>query len=190
LAGYIFNLYKAIWWQDNKDEQFVLLVICIVKTLVILFLFLINTGFSQEVEDILKSRKFVLEATKITDDEGLANPAIRKLCFVRLDSSEIIVQWVANCDNNGLGGITLKGEITSFEMKKQKIKKETQYSISLNCKMDNGRVNGEMNIEIYSKSYANAILINNTSSIFIPKEMNILGKIVPLESSKVMIGSD
>ncbi len=160
------------------------------KALFILFLFLINTGFSQEIEDILKSRKFVLEAQKITDDGGLANPANRKLCFVMLDSSEIIVQWVANCDNNGLGGITMRGEITSFEIKKQKIKKETQYSISLNCKMDDGRVNGDMDIEIYSKSHANAILKNKTSSIFVPKEMKILGKIVSLESSNVKIGSN
>ncbi len=160
------------------------------KALFILFVFLINTGFSQEIEDVLKSRKFVLEAQKVTDDEGLANPANRKLCFVLLDSSKIIVQWVANCDNNGLGGITMRGEVTSFEMKKQKIKKETQYSIALNCKMDNGRVDGDMNIEIYSKSHANATLKNSTSSIFVPKEMKILGKIVPLESSKVMIGSN
>ena len=160
------------------------------KALIILFLFLINTGFSQEIEDVLKSRKFVLEAQKITDDEGLANPANRKLCFVLLDSSDIIVQWVANCDNNGLGGITMRGEVTSFEMKKQKIKKETQYSISLNCKMDDGRVNGNMDIEIYSKNHANVILKNNTTSIFVPKEMKIFGKIVPLESSKVMIGSN
>jgi hypothetical protein len=160
-----------------------------VKTLVILFVFLISTGYSQEIEDILKSRKFVLEAQKITDNEGLANPANKKLCFVLLDSSEIIVQWIANCDNNGLGGITMRGKITSFNLKKQKIKKETQYSIELNCTLDDGRVTGDMNIEIYSKSHANAILINNTSSIFIPKEMKILGKIVPLESSNVMIGS-
>jgi hypothetical protein len=97
---------------------------------------------------------------------------------------------VANCDNNGLGGITMRGEVTSFEMKKQKIKKETQYSISLNCKMDDGRVNGNMDIEIYSKNHANVILKNNTTSIFVPKEMKIFGKIVPLESSKVMIGSN
>lgn len=176
--------------NDNKDGSIILLIVRIMKTLVILFIFLINTGYSQEIEDILKSRKFVLEAQKITDDEGLANPANKKLCFVLLDSSEIIVQWIANCDNNGLGGITMKGKITSFEMQKQKIKKETQYSISLNCIMDEGRVKGDMNIEIYSKSHADAILINSTSSIFIPKEMKILGKIVSLENSKVVIGSN
>ena len=163
---------------------------CVVKNLVILFLFLFNTGYSQEIEDILKSRKFVLQAQKITDGEGLTNPANRRLCFVLLDSSKIIVQWIANCDNNGLGGITMKGEATSFEMKKQKIKKETQYTLSLNCKMDDGRVNGDLNIVIYSKSHAEAILINNTSSIFVPKEMKILGKIVPLHSSNVVIGSN
>ena len=159
------------------------------KALVILLLFLINTGYAQEIKDILKSRQFVLGAQKITDDEGLVNPATRKLCFVMLDSSEIIVQWVANCDNNGLGGITMQGEVTSFEMKRQKIKKEVQYSISLNCTMDDGRVKGDMNIEIYSKSHAEAILLNNTTSIFVPKEMKIKGKIVPLEYSRVVIGS-
>jgi len=159
-----------------------------VKSLVILFLFLFNAGYSQEIEDILKSRKFVLEAQKITDGDGLANPANKKLCFVLLDSSKIIIQWIANCDNNGLGGITMRGEVASFDLKEEKIKKETQYFISMNCIMDDGRVNGDLNIEIYSKSHANAVLINETSSIFIPKEMKILGKIVPLQSSKVEIG--
>ena len=162
----------------------------IVKALVILLLFLVSSGYSQDIGEILESRKFVLEAQKITDNEGLANPANRKLCFVMVDSSEIIIQWIANCDNNGLGGITMRGEITSFDMKKQKIKKETQYSITMKCDMDNGRVNGDLSMEIYSKSHADAILINHTSSIFVPKEMKILGKIVPLEYSKVVIGSN
>lgn len=160
------------------------------KALIILFLFLINIGYTQEIEELLESRKFVLEAQKITDEEGLVNPANKKLCFVLLDSSAIIVQWIANCDNNGLGGITMRGEITSFKMNKQKIDKETQYSISLNCKLDEGRVNGDLNMEIFSKSHATAFLVNNTSSIFVPKEMKIQGKIVPLEFSKVVVGSD
>jgi len=159
------------------------------RKLVIIFLFLSFTGYTQEIEDILKSRQFVLEASKITDKEGLVNPANKKLCFLMLDSSKIVVQWIADCDNNGLGGITMKGEITSYDFKKIRIKKETQYSVNLQCLMDQGRVKGELEIEIYSKSHANALLINNTSSLFVPKEMNIQGKIVPLESSKVFVGS-
>ena len=159
------------------------------RKLVIIFLFLSITGYTQEIEDILKSRQFVLEATKITDEEGLVNPANKKLCFLMLDSSKIVVQWIADCDNNGLGGITMKGEITSYDLKKMRIKKETQYSVILQCLMDQGRVKGELEIEIFSKSHANALMINNTSSLFVPKEMKIQGKIVPLESSKVFVGS-
>ena len=161
----------------------------VVKALVIIFLFLFSAGYSQEIEDILKSRQFVLEASKITDDEGLASPANKKLCFVMLDSSRIVVQWIADCDNNGLGGITMKGEVTSFDLKKERIKKETQYTVMLNCIMDKGRVKGDLKIEVYSKTHADAVLINNTSSLFVPKEMKILGKIVPLQSSKVIVGS-
>ena len=162
---------------------------CVVKALGIIFLFLFSTGYSQEIEDILKSRQFVLEASKITDNEGLVNPANKKLCFVMLDSSRIVVQWIADCDNNGLGGITMKGEITSFDLKKEQINKEDQYTVMANCVMDNGRVKGDLKIEIYSKSHANAVLLNNTSSLFVPKEMKILGKIVPIQYSKVLVGS-
>lgn len=158
------------------------------KALFILFIFFFTTGYSQEIEDVLKSRKFVLEAQKITDNEGLVNPANKKLCFVLLDSSKIVIQWIANCDNNGLGGITMRGEVTSFDLKKEQIQKETQYTILLNCVMDMGRVKGDLNIVVHSKSHANAVLINNTSSLFIPKEMKLLGKIVSLQSSRVEIG--
>lgn len=159
------------------------------KSLFIIFLFLFNAGFSQEIEEILKSRQFVLEASKITDNEGLVNPANKKLCFVLLDSSKIVVQWIANCDNNGLGGITMKGEVISFDLKKEQIDKESQYTVMINCLMDQGRVKSDLKIEIYSKSHANAVLHNNTSSHFVPKEMKILGKIVPIQSSNVLVGS-
>jgi len=159
------------------------------RVVLTIWLLVVNFGYSQEIEEVLESRQFVIEAQRITDDEGLANPANRKLCFIMLDSSEIVIQWIADCDNNGLGGITMHGEVNSFELSKVKIKKEIQYQLNLNCDLDDGRVNSDLRVEIYSKSHATARLSNKTSSIFVPKEMEILGKVVPLSLSKVVIGS-
>ena len=159
------------------------------KAVFIICLLSFNIGYSQEIQDILNSRKFVLEAQKITDNEGLVSQANRRLCFVLLDSTKIIVQWIADCDNNGLGGITMRGKINSFELKKENINKEVQHKLIVQCTMDDGRVESEVIMEIYSKSHADAFINNSTSSIFVPKEMKILGRLSPLHESKVVIGS-
>ena len=156
----------------------------------LIFLLLISSiGYTQEIKDILKTRQFVLEATKTTDEEGQENTTSRKLCFILIDSSSIVIQWIADCDNNGLGGITMHGIIANYELIKNKIKKETQHIVNLKCDLDQGRVNSEIVIEIYNRSHADATLKNYSSSIFVPKQMKFLGKVVPLQSSKVMIGS-
>ena len=160
------------------------------KYLIIFFLLISSLGFSQEIEDLLKSRKFVIEASKITDDEGNANAASRKLCFILIDTTRIIVQWMANCDNNGLGGITLDGEIESFILSTNKSEKETQHLLDMACNMDDGRVKSEIKVEIYDRSHANATLSNQTTSIFIPEQMKFLGRLVPLQDSNVIIGSE
>ena len=102
----------------------------------VILLFLFNLGFTQEIEDLLSSRKFVLEAQKSTDEEGLVSQAMRKLCFIRLDSNDVVIQWISDCDNNGLGGITLHGDILKFEIEKQEIDNEIQHKVHMDCKME------------------------------------------------------
>jgi len=155
----------------------------------IFFLLVSTIGYAQEIEDILKTKQFVLEANKITDDEGNTNAAVRKLCFILVDSTNIVIQWVSDYDNNGFGGITIGGNINSFEHTENKIEKETQHILTLSCETDQGRVKSELVIEIYNKSHADATLKNSTPSIFVPKEMRFLGRLVPLHSSKVVVGA-
>ena len=152
-------------------------------------LFISTIGYSQELEDILKTKQFVLEANKISDDEGKLDASSKRLCFILIDSSKIVVQWIAGCDNNGLGGITMHGIINSYSFSKSNINKEIQHILNLDCEMDEGRVKSEIIIEMHNKSHADAVLKNSSASIFIPKEMTFLGKIVPLQTSKVMVGS-
>ena len=155
----------------------------------IFFILLSTLGYSQEVEDIIKTRKFVLEANKVTDEQGMAKTTVRRQCFVLIDSTKAIVQWVSEFDNNGLGGITLGGDILEFEHTINNLNKETLHSLKMTCEMDQGRVKSKLVIKIYSKSHAEARLENTSASIFLPKEINFLGKIVPFESSKVVIGA-
>jgi hypothetical protein len=155
----------------------------------VFFLLISTISYSQEIEDILNTKKFVLKATKITDDEGKSYTSISKLSFIMIDSTEIIVQWVSDFDNNGLGGITIGGNITNYEHTYQEIDNETQHVISINCEMDRGRVKSNLVFEIYSKSHADANLKNASSSIFVPEEMKFLGRIIPIESAKVVIGA-
>lgn len=160
------------------------------KYLIFIFLLISSIGFSQEIDDLLQSRKFVIEASKITDVEGRSSPAIKKLCFILIDSTQAVVQWTSDGDNNGLGGITIRGEIKDYNYSYSNIEKEVQYVVHLKCDMDEGRVKSEINVEIYSKSHAEAVLSNQTSSIFVPQKMKFLGRLVPLQDANVIIGSD
>ena len=160
------------------------------KYLIFIFLLISNIGFSQEINDLLQSRQFVIEANKMTDVEGRSSLAIKRLCFILIDSTQAIIQWTSNGDNNGLGGITIRGEIKDYNYSSSNIEKEEQYLVHLICEMDEGRVKSEINAEIYSKSHAEAVLSNQTSSIFVPQKMKFQGKLVPLQDSNVIIGSD
>lgn len=158
---------------------------------VILILYLVlNSGYAQEIEDILNSRQFVLEASKITAKSGNLGPSSRKLCFIMIDSSKIVVQWIANCDNNGLGGMTIKGDITNFNISRSEIKKETLHVVNLDCTLDEGRVKSNITMDIFTANHAEATLKNVTTSIFVPELMNFKGSITPLELSNIQIGSD
>jgi hypothetical protein len=159
------------------------------KYLIVFFTMIFTTSYSQDIEEILKNRQFVLEASRITDNKGIATAGSKKLCFIMVDTTSIVVQWTADCDNNGLGGITMQGTIQKYEVSKNHIKKDTQHKLHLTCEMDRGRVRSDIIIEMYSKSHAEAILNNATSSFFIPEEMNFRGIIVPLGDSKIVIGA-
>jgi hypothetical protein len=156
---------------------------------IFLLLMISTIGYSQEVEDIIKTKKYVLEANKVTDEEGKIKTTIRRQCFILIDSTSIIIQWVSEFDNNGLGGITIAGDLTSYEQTVNSNDKETLHTITISCEMDRGRVNSELVLEIYSRSHAEAELKNSSNSIFVPDEMKFLGKLVPLASSKVVIGA-
>lgn len=156
----------------------------------LVFLLLVSTfSYSQEAEDIINTKKFVLEANKVTDEKGKAYPAVRRQCFIMIDSTSIIIQWISEFDNNGLGGITIAGNINGFKHDIHKNDKETQHILNITCDTDQGRVKSNLVLEIYNKSHAEAFLKNSSSSIFIPEEMRFLGKLIPLQSSKIVIGA-
>ena len=160
------------------------------KYIIFIFLLISNIGFSQEVDDLLKTREFVLEAHKITDASGISNSTSRRLCFILIDATRIIIQWISNSDNNGLGGITIDGKIDNYTVSTNNLNSETQHLLNIRCEMDNGRVQSVINVEIFSKSHAEATIKNQSSSIFVPEQMTLLGRLVPLGESKVIIGAD
>jgi hypothetical protein len=160
------------------------------KYIIFIFLLISSIGFSQEIDDLLKSREFVLEAHKITDPSGISNTASRRMCFILIDATKIIVQWMGTSDNNGLGGITINGKIDNYTVSTNNLDSETQHLVNIKCALDDGRVQTEINVEIFNKSHAEATIRNQTASIFVPEQMTFLGRLVPLSESKVIIGSD
>lgn len=157
---------------------------------VLFFLYIITFNFnlSQDIEELLESRQYVLEANRVKDDKNSATSISKRLSFIRIKSSEIIIQWTANMDNNGLGGITIRGKIRKYDVSEISNDKETQYVVEMKCSMDDGRVESDIQIEIFSKSHAVAILKNVTSSYIVPENMEFRGNIVPLEESRIELG--
>jgi hypothetical protein len=160
------------------------------RYIIYFFLLISTTTFSQDIEEMLNKRKFILQASKITDNEGNVTTTSRKFCFILVDTSRIVVQWTASSDNNGLGGITIHGRIIDYEFSASSIEKEIRHLLKLKCEMDEGRVKSEIMIEIFNKSHAEASLTNQTPSIFVPEMMKFLGKLIPLVYSAVLIGAD
>jgi hypothetical protein len=74
----------------------------------------------KEVSIVVESRRFVFEAEQIIDRESNTYPANSSINFIKVDSNKAVFQLgsAAVIGVNGLGGITIEGEITNYKVEK------------------------------------------------------------------------
>jgi hypothetical protein len=82
------------------------------------------------VDWMVKQRRFVVEANYISDQTGNRLVVNSQLNFIRLDSSEIVIQIaprMGRAGANGLGGITAEGSVSSWEIERFGKNKQMYY---------------------------------------------------------------
>ena len=83
-------------------------------------------------KDMLENRNFVLEADYLQDRYGNRVFVNSTINFVAVDSTTAIIQIGSNfrLGPNGVGGVTAKGKITSWELRENK--KQKSFDLTIN----------------------------------------------------------
>jgi hypothetical protein len=77
-----------------------------------------NELFYQKNKQMIEERSFVLESDFLQDRYGYRIPVSRNINFVMVDGDHAIIQIGSNAGlgANGVGGVTAKGRITSWDL--------------------------------------------------------------------------
>jgi len=130
-----------------------------------------------ETKALLDSRQFVLEADYLIDREGQRTPADQSLNFIMVDSTQAMLQngKTAGMGANGVGGVSLTGNITSWKVESNEKKKS--FSVQMNVLTDNGFLT--VFINIFPGHNTKATISGNQWLEMYDYE----GRLVPLEES-------
>lgn len=76
------------------------------------------------IRNIIEDKRFVLEADMIFDRYGQSTPVTRNLNFIMVDSAQATIQLGSahSIGWNGVGGVTIQGNITKFDVSMNKKK--------------------------------------------------------------------
>ena len=131
---------------------------------------------------MVEHQRFVLEADMLRDKAGAVINVSSMINFVAIDSTFGVIQIGSNSyvGLNGVGGITLEGNVANY--KYTFIEKSKSYNISFNLRTSVGSYDVRMNA--YSDGRASA----NVSSNW-PGQLNYDGSIKVLSNSKVYKGT-
>lgn len=132
----------------------------------------------------IKARYFVLKADQIRGRGGNLINVNSNINFVAVEGEEAYVQMgsESGLGYNGVGGITVKGKITSFESA-QKGKHGT-YNIVMNTLSSTGNLTIMMNVNITGET-ASAVVSSNWGG-----RVEFNGYLVPLQGSKIHKGTE
>jgi len=134
----------------------------------------------QVVDSMISQRRFVLEADYISGKTGSRIPVTSTLNFIIIDSTEAVIQLgsLSGIGYNGVGGITVEGNITKYEMSKKQEKKGVSYNITIYIMSNIGIY--DIRFWISSSGLADASLRGNTSGV-----LNYSGNLVPIYKSRI-----
>lgn len=130
---------------------------------------------------IIENKKFVLEADQLRDRYGNMAFVMSSINFIAVDTSIAVFQFGSahTVGVNGLGGVTVEGRLTSYEVKKNE--KNGSYYIQLNLSSSLGTFNVSLNVSPNGNASAT---VNAMSG----GKLHYSGKLVPLQASNVYQG--
>ena len=136
-----------------------------------------------EAEKAISGKDFTLEADKVEFKYGQTAFVNSNTNFVSVTGDKSVVQVAFNVPvsgPNGIGGITLDGNISNYEVKKDK---KGNINVSMNV-MGTG-ISALVNISLYSGSNKASVTITPN---FNSNRLTLTGVIVPSSSSRVFKG--
>jgi hypothetical protein len=128
-------------------------------------------------------QRFVLEADYVSGKTGSRSPVNSTLNFMIVDSTKATLQlgspWGVGI--NGVGGVTVDGNVTKFEVNKKESKKGVNYNITLFIMSAVGTYDVQMWVS--QSGRADATVRGNVSG-----QLTYSGQLVPLSQSRVYKG--
>ena len=132
---------------------------------------------------MLEYQRFVLEANYVGNQTGSRIPVSSLLNFIAVDSNKVVLQLGSHfgIGINGVGGVTVEGRVTKYEVKKTERKKGTSYYVIMYITSSAGLYDVSLNVS--ELGYTDATVRGNTSG-----QLRYTGELVPLSLSRVYKG--
>lgn len=136
----------------------------------------------RQMEQILEKKTYVLEADYLSNQYGSRIPVTSTLNFIKVDSTESVIQIGSNSGvgYNGVGGVTAEGNITKYELKTNEKKKT--FFIQMTVMTSIGTY--DVHMSVTPNGYANATLSGLRRG-----RLNYSGSIVPLQATRTFEGT-
>jgi hypothetical protein len=132
----------------------------------------------------LHSSQFILKADRVMGRDGLMFNVNPRINFVSVQGDEAYVQLGSDTGigYNGVGGVTLKGKVTSFKLDQEE--KNGNYFVQLSTIGTGGGLTISMHVNV-TGDMANATVQTNWGS-----RVDFIGKIVPAGKMQVYKGTE
>jgi hypothetical protein len=132
------------------------------------------------VDSMINLHRFVLEADYVSGKTGSRVPVSSTINFIIVDSAEAVIQLgsFSGIGYNGVGGITIEGNITRYEVSMKEGKNGVTYSLRIYLMANIGIY--DIQFWISSSGSADASVRGNTSGV-----LNYSGNIVPIYTSRI-----
>jgi hypothetical protein len=135
-------------------------------------------------EIMLSNHRFVLEADYVGDNKGARIPVNSTINFIAVDSNKAVLQLgtTYGMGYNGVGGITVDGNVTKYELKVIEGKKSKSYNLLIIVMTSLGTY--DISFMLNDRGYGDATVRGNTMG-----QLRYSGNLVPLDISRVYKGT-
>ena len=137
---------------------------------------------SRLTQAMLENKNFVLETDYLQNRYGYRFPVNSNINFVKVDSTVAVIQVGSNygLGYNGVGGVTAKGRVTRWDLKKNE--KKNSYNLSMSVMTSIGIY--DLHFLIDPSGHATARLTGLRSG-----SLTFDGKLIPAEVSRTYEGT-